>query len=105
MTGQDMQIRFARATRSARANPLSPSGWKNTELSRLRQFPRRCHSQVSATGVGSRDVSAMSSLTSATYGCGAGLPTFTSRYTCRLRQMAYRTQTERPPRATAKWDE
>ena len=46
-------------SRSAFAGPRSPSGWKNSALSRSRQAARSCHSQVSVTGTGSLRTSAI----------------------------------------------
>ena len=40
--GQRPQICLARVSRSARAGPRSPSGWKNSALSRSRQAARSC---------------------------------------------------------------
>src|SRR4051794_40471691 len=50
---------LAASARRRRADPRSPSGWKNRSWSASRQAPSNCHSHRSITGPGSREISAM----------------------------------------------
>src|SRR5215218_1408946 len=58
-TGQVAQTALAASSRRRRAGPRSPSGWKNTSGSTRRHAPWYCHSHTTATGPGSREISAM----------------------------------------------
>src|ERR1044072_2980356 len=62
MTGQPLQISFARAMRCSRACPRSARGWKNMSLFLPPHEPSRCQSQVSDTGPGSLDMSTIGPL-------------------------------------------